>query len=150
MSDNLWSVWLAAAVVLTVAELISLDLILIMLAAGAAMGMVTALIGAPVVLQVLAAGITSLVALTLLRPSIARRLHDGPTLEIGHTTLLGSQGTVTQTLGPGKAGQVKLGGELWSALPYDDATTLHEGDAVEVMTIRGATAYVHPVARLEP
>ena len=42
--DHLWETWLALSIALGVAEMFSLDLILAMLAAGAVIGMVAALI----------------------------------------------------------------------------------------------------------
>ena len=41
-------------------------------------------------------------------------------------------------------------GEIWSAQPYDETLTIEPGETVEVFEIRGATAYVHPIPRLDP
>lgn len=144
--DHVWETWLGLAVVLTVAEMFSLDLILIMLALGAGVGMVAALLGAPLVAQMLLAAAASLAALWLARPSIARRLHGGPDLMLGHGKLVGQQGVVTQEVAAHAAGRIRLGGEIWSAVPYDESLTLTVGATVEVLEIRGATAVVHPVA----
>jgi membrane protein implicated in regulation of membrane protease activity len=43
---------------------------------------------------------------------------------------------------------VKVGGEIWSAAPYDETQTIQPGAVVEVFAIRGATAYVYPVGEL--
>ncbi len=55
LGENLWAAWLALAVALGVAEMVSLDLILIMMAAGALIGALAALAAFPFVLQVLLA-----------------------------------------------------------------------------------------------
>ncbi|MGA8256062.1 MAG: NfeD family protein [Nocardioides sp.] len=149
LSDNLWSAWLAAAVVLAGAEMLSLDLVLIMLAVGAAAGMITALIGAPFLLQALVGAGAAVGMLAFVRPSMARRLHAGPTLTQGHDKLVGQRGVVTEELSGLASGRVRLGGEIWSAAPYDDTITIAPGQTVEVLQIRGATAYVHPVPTLE-
>lgn len=149
--DHLWETWLALSIVLGVAEMFSLDLILAMLAAGAVVGMVLALAGLPVVLQILAALATSVAMLALVRPGIVKRLHGGPDLAIGHTKLVGTQGLVTAEINALSPGRIHVGGETWSALPYDEGLTIAEGETVEIFEIRGATAYVHPVARrLDP
>ena len=44
----------------------------------------------------------------------------------------------------------RLSGQEWSAQPYDETLTIEPGETIEVLEIRGATAYVHPVPRLEP
>ena len=48
LGDNLWSAWLAAAALLAVGEMFSLDLVLVMLAVGAVAGMAVAIIGTSV------------------------------------------------------------------------------------------------------
>ncbi len=143
-----WSAWLGAATLLAVAEMFSLDLVMIMLAVGAVAGMVVALTPVPIVFEFVVAAATAVGMLALVRPSMAKKLHDGPTLTQGHDKLLGQQGTVTQEISGLQVGRVKLGGEVWTAAPYDESLTIAEGETIEVLQIRGATAYVHPVPRL--
>ncbi len=150
LGDHLWAAWLVLAVALAVAEMVSLDLILLMVAAGALVGALVALAGAPFILQVLLAAGASGAMLMLVRPSLVARLHDGPTLVSGHDRLVGQQGVVTEELSALNPGRVKVGGEIWSACPYDEGLTIPPGATVEVFAIRGATAYVHPVGELMP
>ena len=149
LQENLWQMWLGIAFMLGVAEMFSMDLILIMLAVGALAGMVTASIDAPVAVQLIAAAGTSVAMLGLVRPSLARKFHGGPDLQLGHGKLVGKQGTVTETITSLAPGRVNLGGDVWSAEPYDETLTIEAGETVEVLEIRGATAYVHPMPQLE-
>ena len=144
-----WSVWLGAAVLLGVAEMFSLDLILGMLAVGALAGLVTSLAGGAFVLSFLVAIITSVGMLALVRPGLVARLRTGPELRLGHGKLVGQQGVVTETVTALEPGRIRLAGEIWTAQPYDDNITITPGETVEVFEIRGATAYVHPIPRLE-
>ena len=148
LSDNAWAAWLGLAAVLGAAELVSLDLILIMLAVGALAGAVTAVLGAAVIAQILVAGIASIAMLALVRPSLIAKLHQGPELRLGHSKLVGQRAVVTSRITGLAIGQIKLGGETWSAAPYDEHLIIEPGATVEVFEIRGATAYVHPVAEL--
>ena len=66
-----------------------------------------------------------------------------------HGKLVGQQGMVTERITGLEAGRIKLAGEIWSAKPYDDTLSIEPGSTVEVLEIRGATAYVHPVPSLE-
>jgi len=150
LQENLWQMWLGIAIVLGVAEMFSLDLVLIMLAAGALVGVVTAALDAHVAIQLLAAAGTSVAMLGLVRPSLAKRLHGGPELQLGHGKLVGKQGLVTETITSLTPGRVRLAGDVWSAEPYDETLTIETGETVEVLEIRGATAYVHPMPRLDP
>ncbi|GAA0987452.1 hypothetical protein ENKNEFLB_02460 [Nocardioides aquaticus] len=149
LSENAWTVWLGLTVALGAAEMLSLDFVLVMLAVGAGGGLVVALAGGPVVLQVVIAAITAVGMLALVRPPVLRHLKSGPELSLGHGKLVGSRGTVTVAVTGLTAGRVRLGGEEWSAAPYDEHLTIAAGETVEVFEIRGATAYVHPVPTLE-
>ena len=149
LQENMWGGWLALAAVLGIAEMFSLDLVLIMLAAGALGGMATSLVTDLIVVQFLVAVVVSVGMLAVVRPGLARRLQTGPDLRLGHGKLLGAQGLVTEQVTSLAPGRVRLAGEIWSAQPYDETLTIEAGETVEVLDIRGATAYVHPVPRLE-
>lgn len=144
-----WQVWLGLAMVLGGAELLSLDLMLLMLAVGALVGVLTALIGLPVAVQILAAVATSIATVAVVRPSIVKRLHHGPTLTLGHDALVGKQGLVVDEVSA-QGGLVKIAGEMWTARPYDETVTIDAGATVDVFEIRGATALVHEVPTLDP
>jgi membrane protein implicated in regulation of membrane protease activity len=147
--DHLTETWLAVAVVLGVAEMFSLDLVLAMLATGALAGMVTSLFTDLVAVQAAVALVTAVGMLAVVRPGLARKLHQGPELRLGHGKLVGTQGTVTETVSALTPGRVRLAGEIWTAQPYDETLSIEPGETVEVFEIRGATAFVHPVPRLE-
>ena len=132
------------------AEMVSLDLILIMIAVGAFVGALAAIVSLPFVLQILLAAGSSVAMLALVRPNLVQKLHQGPDLVTGMKKLVGQQGVVTEELSAHQPGRIRLAGEIWSACPYDDSLTIAPGEKVEVFAIRGATAYVHPVGELMP
>ncbi len=150
LGEHLWAVWMVLAVGLGMAEMLSLDLVLLMLAVGAVVGALAALASFPVVLQVLLAGGGAAAMLSLVRPNLLRHLHGGPDLVTGMGKLVGQTGLVTEELSTHQPGRVKVGGEVWSAQPYDESLTIAPGAMVEVFAIRGATAFVHPVDQLMP
>lgn len=149
LSEHAWALWLGLAAFLGIAELLSLDLVLIMLATGAIGGGVTAALGGPVILQILVAAVVAVGMLALVRPSLVRRLHGGPELRLGHSRLIGARATVTAQISGATVGQVHLDGEIWTAATYDEHLIIEPGATVEVLEIRGATAYVHPLPELD-
>jgi membrane protein implicated in regulation of membrane protease activity len=150
LGDHLWAAWLVLAVALGVAEMTSLNLILIMLAVGAVVGALVALAGLPFALQLLLAAGSSVAMLALVRPNLVRKLQVGPDLVTGTKKLVGQTGVVTEELSAHHPGRIKLAGEIWSACPYDESMTIAPGATVEVFEIRGATVYVHPTGELMP
>ena len=123
----------------------SLDLVLIMLAVGAAGRAGHRPASAPpVAVQVLVAAGASVGDARAGPAELVKRLHNGPELTLGHGKLVGRRAS-SPSRSPRQPGRVKLAGEIWSAAPYDDTSTIEPGETVEVFEIRGATAYVHPV-----
>jgi membrane protein implicated in regulation of membrane protease activity len=143
-----WQAWLGLAIALGVAELFSLDLILLMLAAGAVVGVLTSIIGLPVAVQVLAAVAGSAAMLALVRPSVVKRLHGGPTLVQGHEALVGRTAVVVEEISA-QGGLIRVGGEDWTARPYDEDEVIGVGSKVDIFQIKGATALVHQVPELD-
>ena len=148
LREHMWESWLALAVVFGVLELVSLDLFLVMLAGGALIGALTALMGGPIALQIVLALISSVALLGVIRPNVVRRLHSGPDLKTGADALIGKRATVLRELTHAVPGRVKIGGEEWTAAPYDEDDRIEVGEVVDVVQIKGATAYVLRVHRL--
>jgi membrane protein implicated in regulation of membrane protease activity len=142
--------WLGLVIVLGLAEMLSLDFVLLMLAGGAAVGMLAAMVGAPFPVQVVLASVAAMAALLVVRPNVVRRMQSGPDLALGHGKLVGQQGLVTERITSMTPGRIKLAGEIWSAQPYDETLVIEPGETVDILQIKGATALVHPVPRLEP
>src|SRR5262245_10766705 len=111
LSDNAWAAWLGLAALFGIAELASLDLVLIMLAVGALAGMVPAALGAGLAAQILVAATASVAMLALVRPSLIARLHTGPELQLGTRKLVGQRAVVTQRITGMTVGQIRLSGE---------------------------------------
>lgn len=147
--DYGWAVWLASALGLGVLEMLSLDLVLIMLAVGATVGMVAALLGAPVVLQALLAAAGAVAMLAVVRPQLAQRMHGGPELMLGARKLIGMQAVAEEGFDAHHPGTLKIDGERWTAQPYDEGVRIAAGATVQVLQIKGATAFVHPVPQLD-
>jgi len=150
LQDNAWAAWLGLTILLGAGEMFSASLVMAMLATGAAVAMLAALIGLPVAAQVIVAAGTSVAMIALLRPSLVTRMTGGPELRLGHGKLVGRQAIVVSDLSALSPGRIKVSGEIWSAEPYDESLTITAGETVEVFEIRGATAYVHPVPTLGP
>jgi membrane protein implicated in regulation of membrane protease activity len=147
LRDNVWAAWLGIAVVLGLAELASLDFTLLMLAAGAitAAG-VGALFPHLLWLQIVVGLITAAAMLGAIRPLLVRKIHHGGELKTGSAHVIGRSGVVVKAIHPDGGGSIKLNGELWTARPYDEVSTIEPGTRVEVMSIDGATAVVYPIA----
>ncbi|WP_433178414.1 NfeD family protein [Actinoallomurus sp. CA-150999] len=138
-----WVVWLVVAAVLGIAEVTTLTFALGLMAIGALVAAVTASAGLPVVVQVLAFGATSAAGLAAVRPIAVRHIRQPPLLRSGTAALVGREALALTEVSRYK-GRVRIGGEEWSARPYDPGVVIPEGAAVDVLAIEGVTALVHP------
>lgn len=143
-----WGIWLGLGALLLVGEAFSLDLIMLMLGVGAFGGAVTAAFTDNLVIQAVVAAVVAISMLAVVRPGLARRLHGGPELVLGVQKLIGERSVTRSRITSTTPGQIKIDGELWTAQPYDESLVIEPDTPVEVLEIRGATAYVHPIPEL--
>jgi membrane protein implicated in regulation of membrane protease activity len=136
-----WVIWLLAAGVLAVAETLSVDFVLLMIAGGALAAAGVAAIGAPAALQFGVFAVAALGLVVVVRPMAKRRLELPAHQRTGLDALIGKTAVVTRTVDQ-HGGRVKLAGEEWSAETYDPTQVLEIGSTVRVMEIRGAAAVV--------
>ena len=136
-----WVVWAIAAAVLAAGEAASATLVLGPLALAAAVAAIVAAAGAGFAGQALAFIVSSLAALLFLRPIAKRHLRIPPHMRTGTAALIGTSATVLEQVSR-DSGQVKIGGEIWSARSYDEDQVIEPGAHVEVLKIDGATALV--------
>jgi membrane protein implicated in regulation of membrane protease activity len=138
-----WVVWLIIAAVLGIAEVITLTLALGLLAVGALVAAVTASTGLPPVVQLIAFAVTSTAGLVAVRPMAMRHLRQPPPLRSGTAALVGREALALTEVSR-HSGRVRIGGEEWTARPYDPGVVIPEGADVDVLAIEGVTALVHP------
>lgn len=139
INDNPWVIWVGIAVVLAVAELLSLELVLLMFGIAALAAAAVSLV-APAWVAIVVFGLVSVLLLGVIRPRFVRRLHDGPTLTVGHHNLVGRTAIVDEPVSS-FAGRILIQGDLWTARTTNDEH--HDvGAEVVVVAIEGATAMV--------
>lgn len=133
--------WLIAGVVLVAAEVISGELVLLMLGAAAVGTAGVAALGAPLWLDAVVFAALSGGLVLLARPALKRRLEQGSTVQTNVNALIGARATVESTV-DAQDGRVRIGGDVWSARALDETQVLETGRTVTVMEISGAVAVV--------
>ena len=144
LGDNSWAIWLSLAFLLGIAEIMSLDLVLIMLAVGALAGAVVAVV-APSLwwLQILVASGISIMMLLLLRPTLLAKVRNMPGYRSSSAKMVGSSGVATSQIDKA-GGEIKVDGQSWSARPYSSDLVIEQGTEIEVYEIDGVIAVVYP------
>lgn len=138
-----WIVWLIMAVALGIAEILTTTLAFGLIAVAALVGAVTAAVGGDVGVQLGAFIVASAAGLGIVRPVAVRHIKQPPPLKTGTAALVGKTALVLEEVSA-HSGRVRIGGEEWSARPYDETLVLPAGSTVDVLKIEGVTALVYP------
>ena len=136
-----WVWWMIAAGVLAVGEIATLGFFLGPIAVAATLAAIVAVAGAGLAAQWIVFIAASLASLLVLRPIARRHLRTPASLRTGTAALVGGRAIVLERV-DADGGQVKIGGEVWSARAYDEDDAFEPGVRVEIMKIDGATALV--------
>lgn len=136
-----WVWWVIAALVLVGVEIVTLDLLFLMLAGGAVVGAIATGVGAPPVVAIGLAAVTAVGLIGVVRPIALRHLRTPVALRSGVDALQGAEAIVVERVDVND-GRVKIGGEIWSARTYHPDDVYEPGARLNVMKIDGATALV--------
>lgn len=134
-------IWLIVGVLLIAGEVLSGDFVLAMLGVGALAGAGSAALSGNPVIDALVFGVASAGLIVLVRPALKRRLLAGAEVPMHTDALIGSRAVTTSVVDSG-GGQVKLGGEIWSARALTEGEVIEADTTVTVVEISGATAVV--------
>jgi membrane protein implicated in regulation of membrane protease activity len=138
-----WVLWLVAAVVLAVAEVMNLSFFLFPFAIGAAAAAVADLAGAGTPVALIVFAVMTAASFGIVRPIARRHLQTPPQIRTGTAALIGRDAVVLERIANDEGvGCVRIDGETWTARSYDDDRVFEPGTRVQVMEIRGATALV--------
>ena len=136
-----WVAWVIVAAAFAVGEISTLGFFLGPIAVAAAIAAIVAALGIGVEVQFAVFVVCSLGSLVFLRPIALRHTRTQGTLRTGTAALIGQRAVVLERV-DADHGQVKIGGEVWTARSYDESEVFEPGTRVDVMKIEGATALV--------
>jgi membrane protein implicated in regulation of membrane protease activity len=139
-----WVVWLILGVAFAIAEVLTLTLVLGMLATGAAVAALAAALGVSTIWQLVVFSAISAVLLVFVFPIARRHRNAPPSIKSGTERLIGTRAITLTDVNTAAGGRVRIGGETWTARPYDVAQVIPAGEWVDIKEIDGVTAVVHP------
>ena len=139
VSMQLW-MWFAAAGVLLIVEILTVDLLFASLAFSALLAAGANALGFGVAIQGVVFGVGAVSSLMFLRPIALRHLKKKPADHATNIEALIGAPAVTLSAVTELEGLVKLSGETWSA--RSNKGEIESGARVEVVAIEGATAVV--------
>ncbi|MBM7808677.1 membrane protein implicated in regulation of membrane protease activity [Geodermatophilus bullaregiensis] len=137
-----WLLWMIASGLFVAGEVASGDLVLLMFAGGALGGMLVALAGGAVAVQVLAFIAASALLVAVVRPAAKAHLENRMPQHLdGVQALIGRTARVTRPV-DASSGRIQVGADEWSARSQYGGETFDVGATVRILQVDGATAVV--------
>lgn len=125
-----WVLWLIAAGILLVLEMMTLTFYLLWLCAGTLVAAVVAWIAPDAYVAQVVAGCIVAVVLTIFTKPISKKFRTAKGFQDTGTEVVGREGIVVEPIEQGQYGIVKVGGDTWSAT---SAQTLAKDERVRVL-----------------
>lgn len=122
-------------------EVFSLTFLFGPLAVAALLAALVAGLGLGPAFQIAVFAGAAIASLAVLRPIAIAHVRTAIPARTGTAALVGQTAVVLEPV-DANGGQIKLGGEVWSARSYDGDRVFEPGQRVSVLEIRGATALI--------
>ena len=136
-------IWLLLMIAFLAAEALTVGLVSIWFAGGALVAVILSLLEVSPLMQVIVFFVVSIGLLVSTRKIFVEKLNTGKE-NTNVDALIGETGQVIMTINPMEIGQVKVNGQVWSAIADDQLLTLEEGTYVTIKAIEGVKLIVVP------
>jgi len=142
----MWKLWLIISGFFFVIEMFTVGFLVFWFGVGALITMIVSIFVESTIIQATVFLITSTILLFATRPFINKISKNDEETKTNAYALEGKVGKVIEAIDPIEGlGQVKIGGEIWSAKSFDD-TCISENTKVVVEKIDGVEAIVKPIS----
>lgn len=146
MSMNMTAVWLVAMIVLLIVEGMAPGLVSIWFALGALAAMISAMLKAPLWLQVVWFVAVSALSLLLTRP-LAKKYVNAHTTATNADMAIGRDCVVTEEIDNIRGtGAVTVGGKIWTARMASPDGKAAKGETLRVLRIEGVKLIVEEIS----
>ena len=140
----MWYVWLILAGIFVIGEVLTSGFLIFWFSLGSLIAMIVSFFIPDVIVQTTVFLISSVILILATKP-LVKKFANIDTIKTNAQSIIGKKGLVTKDINSIKAtGQVKIEGELWSAIGKDDMD-IPKGTEVEVVEIKGVKVIVTPI-----
>ena len=137
-------VWIGIAVLFAIIEATTLGLTTIWFTIGGGVACITSLFGAPLIVQIIVFLAVSILLLYFTKPLAVKKLKIGGE-KTNVDALAGEIAVVTEDITPHNTGQVKVAGQIWTAISDRKDNTLVKGTEVRIIRVEGVKLIVTPI-----
>lgn len=140
----MWTIWLIASGVFFLGEIFTVSFMLFWPGVGAFLAFLTSLIVPDnITAQVVVFGVSSVLLIFFTKPLTKKLFKSNDDTVMNNSAIIGKKGTVLKPIDQDNPiGQVKVNGELWSAIKADKDEPIKVGESVIVEKIDGVKLLV--------
>lgn len=141
----LWSIWLILCGVFLLIEIFNISFLLIWPGIGSFFAFIAAVLGLPVEIQIAVFAITTIIMIIFMKPLTQKFFKNKDITKMNNNAMIGKEGVVVKEISPlEETGQVKVAGELWSAITTNDEK-IQINEIIKVMRVDGVKLVVTKV-----
>lgn len=138
----LWSMWLILCGLLLLIEIFNASFLLIWPGIGAFFAFLACVLGVPVEFQIAIFAISTTLMIIFMKPLVQKFFKNSDTTQMNKDALIGKKGIMVKEINSqNEMGQVKVNGELWSAITTDK-DEIKVDEAVKVVKVEGVKLIV--------
>ena len=138
----LWSIWLILCGSFLLIEIFNVSFLLIWPGIGSFFAFISSILGASVEIQIAVFAISTTLMIIFMKPLVQKFFKNKDNTKMNNNAMIGKKGIVVKDIKPlEETGQVKVAGELWSAITHDDNTILIN-EIVTVKSVEGVKLVV--------
>lgn len=142
---SLTTMWLILCGLCLITEILTVSFLMFFPGVGAFLAFIAALLGATATVQCIIFAVSSALMILFIRPLVAK-LFKTKDIPMNSSALIGKSGIVLKEIkGDDKVGQVKVAGEIWSAVCEDDEAIAKDAK-VTVIAISGVKLIVKEIS----
>jgi membrane protein implicated in regulation of membrane protease activity len=140
--------WLAVIVIMGITEALTTGIVTIWFMAGAFLALICRLMHLSILIQILVFILSSFLFLIITRPLIKKYI-DSKKVQTNADSLIGKTAIVIKPIQPHITGQVKIKGQIWTAVNEYDNEPLENNEEVLVTGIEGVKLIVKKIFKEE-
>lgn len=142
---SMTTIWLMLCGLCLIIEIFTVSFLMFFPGVGAFFAFISALLGANVTIQSIVFVVSSALMILFLRPLVTK-LFKTKDIAMNSNALIGKSGVVLKDIkGDEKVGQVKVQGEVWSAI-CEDGTSIDKDSRITVLAISGVKLIVKEIS----
>ena len=138
----LWAIWLILCGAFLLIEIFNISFLLIWPGIGSFFAFIASVLGAPVEIQIAVFAISTTIMIIFMKPLTTKLFKNKDSTKMNNDAMIGKKGVVIKEINSTEdVGQVKVAGELWSAITLNDEK-IKINEIVEVTKVDGVKLIV--------